>query len=133
MYSDPAGLFFQVPLKWVQLKRETLLYDFQYLDEIYLNLLTVIQIQDGTCILSSKTGSDVGGLYNQGLQEVHHFEMKQMLGKNNVKNSLVIFSHLFPVGSFCKSGELLQNGMNSSAELRRKQPKRNLVQMSFSW
>ena len=39
-----------------------------------------IQIQDGTCILSSKTGSDVGGLYNQGLQEVHHFEMKPLLG-----------------------------------------------------
>ncbi|CAH1786524.1 unnamed protein product [Owenia fusiformis] len=37
------------------------------------------QIQDGTCLLSSKTGSDVGGLFTQGLSQVHHFEMKPML------------------------------------------------------
>ncbi|KAL5012042.1 hypothetical protein ScPMuIL_010593 [Solemya velum] len=37
------------------------------------------QIQDGTCLLSTKTGSDVGGLYNPGLAEVHHFEMKPSL------------------------------------------------------
>ena len=46
----------------------------------YVTIALLFQIQDGTCILSSKTGSDVGGLYNQGLQEVHHFEMKPLLG-----------------------------------------------------
>ena len=51
---------------------------FQWKLEIYE--WASFQIQDGTCILSSKTGSDVGGLYNQGLQEVHHFEMKPLLG-----------------------------------------------------
>ncbi|XP_046338913.2 uncharacterized protein LOC124120195 [Haliotis rufescens] len=37
------------------------------------------QIQDATCMLSSKTGSDVGGLYDQGATQVHHFEMKPFL------------------------------------------------------
>ncbi|KAK6195131.1 hypothetical protein SNE40_000617 [Patella caerulea] len=37
------------------------------------------QIEEGTCFLSSKTGSDVGGLYYQGLTQVHHFEMKPFL------------------------------------------------------
>jgi cubilin len=43
------------------------------------------QINEGTCILSSKTGSDVGGLYSGPLQQtsseqqVHHFEMKPVL------------------------------------------------------
>ena len=32
-------------------------------------------------MLSKKTGSDVGKLYNQGLAQVHHFEMKPILGK----------------------------------------------------
>ena len=36
-------------------------------------------------MLSSKTGSDVGGLYNQGFEvEVHHFEMKPLLGKDSL-------------------------------------------------
>lgn len=37
------------------------------------------QIREGTCMLSSKTGSDVGGLYNQGFAQVHHFELKPFL------------------------------------------------------
>jgi len=37
------------------------------------------KVVDGTCLLSSKTGSDVGGLYTQGMDEVHHFEMKPQL------------------------------------------------------
>ncbi|CAG5132135.1 unnamed protein product, partial [Candidula unifasciata] len=36
-------------------------------------------IKDGSCMLSKKTGSDVGKLYNQGLAQVHHFEMKPSL------------------------------------------------------
>ena len=39
---------------------------------------------EGTCILSSKTASDVGGL-NTGLglqAAVHHFDMKPMLGES---------------------------------------------------
>ena len=43
--------------------------------------LSYHQIEEGTCLLSSKTGSDVGGLYNQGFSGVHHFEMKPILGK----------------------------------------------------
>ncbi|XP_062579644.1 CUB and sushi domain-containing protein 2-like isoform X2 [Saccostrea cucullata] len=34
------------------------------------------QVKEGTCLLSTKTGSDVGGLISQGTSQVHHFEMK---------------------------------------------------------
>ncbi|XP_076090760.1 uncharacterized protein LOC143062837 isoform X1 [Mytilus galloprovincialis] len=37
------------------------------------------QIQDVKCLLSSKTGSDVGGLTSHGHAQVHHFEMKPYL------------------------------------------------------
>ncbi|XP_061188278.1 uncharacterized protein LOC133196384 [Saccostrea echinata] len=37
------------------------------------------QVQEGTCLLSTKTGSDVGGLISQGISQVHHFEMKPYL------------------------------------------------------
>ncbi|XP_013379197.1 uncharacterized protein LOC106150688 isoform X2 [Lingula anatina] len=37
------------------------------------------QIRDGTCLISAKTGSDIGGLYNQGMAQIHHFEMKPFL------------------------------------------------------
>ncbi|ELU16826.1 hypothetical protein CAPTEDRAFT_188385, partial [Capitella teleta] len=39
------------------------------------------QIKDGTCKLSDKTGSDMGGLYtgNGFSSGTHHFEMKPML------------------------------------------------------
>ncbi|CAG5115193.1 unnamed protein product, partial [Candidula unifasciata] len=37
------------------------------------------QIKDGSCMLSKKSGSDVGQLFNQGLVQVHHFEMKPAL------------------------------------------------------
>ncbi|XP_060071928.1 uncharacterized protein LOC132551801 [Ylistrum balloti] len=37
------------------------------------------QIQDGTCLLGTKTGSDVGGLISHGFAQVHHFEMKPFL------------------------------------------------------
>lgn len=43
-------------------------------------LTDVLQISEGTCTLSDKTGSDVGGLYYEGTDEVHHFEMKPLLG-----------------------------------------------------
>ena len=32
-------------------------------------------------MLSQKTSSDVGKLYNQGREQVHHFELKPSLGK----------------------------------------------------
>ncbi|GAB1600758.1 uncharacterized protein LOC106869508 [Argonauta hians] len=44
------------------------------------------QIREGTCMLSSKTGSDVGGLYNQGFAQVHHFELKPFLDCGGVYN-----------------------------------------------
>nr|XP_011417151.2 uncharacterized protein LOC105320781 [Crassostrea gigas] len=37
------------------------------------------QVSEGTCLLSTKTGSDVGGLLSQGTSQVHHFEMKPHL------------------------------------------------------
>lgn len=37
------------------------------------------QIQDGKCLLSSRAGSDVGGLGSYGHAQVHHFEMKPSL------------------------------------------------------
>ncbi|XP_048776860.2 uncharacterized protein LOC125681022 [Ostrea edulis] len=37
------------------------------------------QVHEGTCLLSTKTGSDVGGLILQGTSQVHHFEMKPHL------------------------------------------------------
>ncbi|KAK3087707.1 hypothetical protein FSP39_009442 [Pinctada imbricata] len=37
------------------------------------------QTHEGTCLLSSKTGSDVGGLTKQGFGQIHHFEMKPFL------------------------------------------------------
>jgi hypothetical protein len=43
--------------------------------------LTSLQVKGGVCSLSSKTGSDVGGLYSDYTQQVHHFEVKPILGK----------------------------------------------------
>ena len=40
-----------------------------------------LKVVDGVCRLSDKTGSDVGGLYYGATQEVHHFEMKPILGE----------------------------------------------------
>ncbi|KAH9493250.1 Procollagen C-endopeptidase enhancer 2 [Bulinus truncatus] len=37
------------------------------------------QIKDSTCMLSRKTGSDIGKLLHQGLSQVHHFELKPSL------------------------------------------------------
>ncbi|XP_076436148.1 uncharacterized protein LOC143275756 [Babylonia areolata] len=37
------------------------------------------QIRNGSCLLSSTTGSDVGRLYYQGQAQAHHFEMKPFL------------------------------------------------------
>ncbi|XP_025113966.1 uncharacterized protein LOC112575994 isoform X2 [Pomacea canaliculata] len=42
------------------------------------------QIQNGTCLLSAATGSDVGRLYYQGQQQAHHFEMKPFLDCGDV-------------------------------------------------
>ena len=47
-------------------------------------MLYLLQIQHGRCLLSSKTGSDVGGLSSHGHAQVHHFEMKPLLGNDIV-------------------------------------------------
>ncbi|XP_055898470.1 uncharacterized protein LOC106056355 isoform X2 [Biomphalaria glabrata] len=37
------------------------------------------EIKESTCMLSKKTGSDIGKLFHQGLSQVHHFELKPSL------------------------------------------------------
>ncbi|KAL8602118.1 hypothetical protein ACOMHN_007387 [Nucella lapillus] len=44
------------------------------------------QIRNGSCLLSSTTGSDVGQLYYQGQAQAHHFELKPFLDCGGVLN-----------------------------------------------
>jgi hypothetical protein len=46
-----------------------------------LHLHVFFQVMDASCLLSTKTGSDVGGLYKQPSVQLHYFEMKPILGK----------------------------------------------------
>nr|XP_022328504.1 uncharacterized protein LOC111127573 [Crassostrea virginica] len=45
------------------------------------------QVNEGTCLLSTKSGSDVGGLVSQGTSQVHHFEMKPHLDCGGLRES----------------------------------------------
>uniref|UniRef100_A0A2C9KDN6 Apple domain-containing protein n=1 Tax=Biomphalaria glabrata TaxID=6526 RepID=A0A2C9KDN6_BIOGL len=60
------------------------------------------EIKESTCMLSKKTGSDIGKLFHQGLSQVHHFELKPSLVSignfhKMVANPLKANSLVYPV------------------------------------